>query len=87
MAKEKVAYVCENCGQESAKWIGKCPNCGQWNTFKEVRHGGAATMFGGITSANNKPMNLRDISTIDEPRLNMLDTELNRTREYDAVGW
>lgn len=78
MAKEKVAYVCENCGQESAKWIGKCPNCGQWNTFKEVRHGGAATMFGGITSANNKPMNLRDISTIDEPRLNMLDTELNR---------
>ena len=34
MAKDKIAYVCSNCGQESAKWIGKCPSCGQWNTFK-----------------------------------------------------
>ena len=37
MAKDKVMYVCENCGQESAKWIGKCPSCGQWNTFKEIK--------------------------------------------------
>ncbi len=37
MAKDKIAYVCNNCGQESTKWIGKCPNCGQWNTFKEIR--------------------------------------------------
>ena len=37
MAKDKVMYVCENCGQESAKWIGKCPACGQWNTYKEIK--------------------------------------------------
>ena len=37
MAKDKIAYVCSHCGQESAKWIGKCPSCGQWNTFKEIR--------------------------------------------------
>ena len=37
MAKDKTVYVCSNCGQESAKWIGKCPSCGQWNTFKELR--------------------------------------------------
>jgi DNA repair protein RadA/Sms len=37
MAKDKIAYVCDNCGQESAKWIGKCPSCGQWNTFREIR--------------------------------------------------
>ena len=37
MAKDKTAYVCSNCGQESSKWIGKCPACGQWNTFKEIR--------------------------------------------------
>ena len=37
MAKDKVMYVCDNCGQESAKWLGKCPSCGQWNTFKEFR--------------------------------------------------
>ena len=35
MAKEKTVYVCTNCGQESPKWAGKCPSCGQWNTFVE----------------------------------------------------
>ena len=39
MAKDKIAYVCSHCGQESAKWLGKCPSCGQWNTFKEIRVG------------------------------------------------
>ncbi|MDY4951218.1 MAG: DNA repair protein RadA, partial [Prevotella sp.] len=37
MAKDKIAYVCSNCGQESQKWMGRCPNCGQWNTFKQIR--------------------------------------------------
>ena len=37
MAKDKTMYVCSNCGQESPKWIGKCPSCGQWNTFKEIK--------------------------------------------------
>ena len=37
MAKDKIAYVCSNCGQESQKWMGRCPNCGQWNTFREIR--------------------------------------------------
>ena len=97
MAKDKIAYVCSNCGQESAKWIGKCPSCGQWNTFKEVRiagdtgsqaarnarmtmrHGGAATMFGGVHSDSDaKPMKLCDISAVDEPRIDMRDAELNR---------
>lgn len=97
MAKDKIAYVCSHCGYESAKWMGKCPSCGQWNTFKEVRiagdtgsqaarnagltmrHGGAATMFGGVHGDNDaKPMKLRDISAQDEPRINMHDAELNR---------
>ena len=37
MAKDKIAYVCSNCGQESGKWVGKCPSCHQWNTFQEIR--------------------------------------------------
>lgn len=37
MAKDKIAYVCTNCGQESVKWMGRCPSCGQWNTFREIR--------------------------------------------------
>ena len=97
MAKDKIAYVCRNCGQESSKWIGKCPSCGQWNTFKEIRiandtgsqaarnagmsmrHGGAATMFGGNHSDGGaRPVRLRDISAHDEPRIDMHDGELNR---------
>ncbi|MCK9181230.1 MAG: hypothetical protein M0P15_10355, partial [Bacteroides sp.] len=35
MAKSKQVFVCNYCGQESTKWIGKCPSCNQWNTFKE----------------------------------------------------
>lgn len=35
MAKQKSVYFCQNCGYESAKWLGKCPSCEQWNTFAE----------------------------------------------------
>ena len=35
MAKIKSVFVCEECGYESPKWMGKCPDCGNWNTFTE----------------------------------------------------
>ena len=87
MAKDKIAYVCSNCGQESAKWIGKCPSCGQWNTFKEIR---IANDTGSMAAKNaahavrssitnkNKPLFLHEISAKDEPRIDMHDDELNR---------
>lgn len=88
MAKDKIAYVCENCGQESAKWIGKCPSCGQWNTFKEIRissdtgsvaaKSAAQSLRSGRAGHKTAPMKLRDISAKDEPRLDMHDAELNR---------
>jgi DNA repair protein RadA/Sms len=37
MAKTKTVYVCQNCGTDSAKWIGRCPSCGQWNTYVEEK--------------------------------------------------
>lgn len=89
MAKDKIAYVCSNCGQESAKWIGKCPNCGQWNTFKEIRvapeaagratASSAAMSMGRARGAETvRPLALREISAKDEPRIDMHDGELNR---------
>lgn len=87
MAKDKTAYVCSNCGQESTKWIGKCPSCGQWNTFKEIRIPASGTvadsarMFAPKTSSGgraSKPMKLKDIPSVDDPRIDMHDTELNR---------
>ena len=35
MAKVKEVYICSNCGYEAAKWNGKCPSCGEWNTFEQ----------------------------------------------------
>ncbi len=35
MAKTKVKYICSNCGYETLRWIGKCPECESWNTFTE----------------------------------------------------
>ncbi len=87
MAKDKIAYVCENCGQESAKWVGKCPSCGQWNTFKEIRISSdtgtraaksAATTVRSKSDNQNRPLRLKDISSKDEPRIDMRDEELNR---------
>ncbi|MDD7273507.1 MAG: DNA repair protein RadA [Prevotella sp.] len=90
MAKDKIAYVCENCGQESTKWIGKCPSCKEWNTFKQIRiaaetHTPSIRMTAqqvidpvkGI-SKRNVPLPLSKISSKEEPRIDMLDGELNR---------
>ena len=88
MAKTRTAYVCSNCGQESTKWIGKCPSCGQWNTFKEIQLGPSSPTATGssdglfrhdrATSSKSRPIKLRDIPAQDDPRINMHDDELNR---------
>lgn len=86
MAKNKIAYVCDNCGQESSKWIGKCPNCGQWNTFKEIRVAQeTATKIGERltnkvlgTKKRNVAQSLNKITSAEEIRINMHDEELNR---------
>lgn len=94
MVKEKIVYVCSNCGQDSAKWMGKCPNCGQWNTMKEfrvaadvhtarstaehIRHSTTPMLADASLAHGNQLLRLKDISTHDEPRIDMHDTEFNR---------
>ncbi len=91
MAKEKTMYVCENCGQESAKWIGKCPACGQWNTFKEIKVATSSAKSGesrkGLVKGSSiqqaaagsgRVLRLSEISAHDDPRIDMRDQELNR---------
>jgi len=86
MAKNKIAYVCDNCGQESSKWIGKCPNCGQWNTFKEIRVAQETAIKIGErltnnvlgTKKRNVAQSLNKITSAEEIRINMHDEELNR---------
>lgn len=81
MAKEKVVYVCSECGQESPRWIGKCPSCGAWNTFKEEiirKEPVSKRPLSGMEPVKSKPLVLDDIEGGDEPRIDMNDEELNR---------
>ncbi|WP_321518427.1 DNA repair protein RadA [uncultured Bacteroides sp.] len=81
MAKDKTVYVCSNCGQDSPKWVGKCPSCGEWNTYvEEIVHKEATNKrpVSGIEMPKAKPISLCDITTSDEPRIDLKDEELNR---------
>ncbi len=87
MAKDKIAYVCSNCGQDSPKWVGKCPSCGQWNTYKEIRISNDSGTMAAKSAAQSvrksltdkyHARQLKDISTHEEPRVDMHDMELNR---------
>jgi len=81
MAKERTAYVCSACGYDSPKWIGRCPSCGEWNTFQEIRLGKkntAAEPFAHSTNGSSAPLRMSQIPTEKEPRLDLHDPELNR---------
>lgn len=85
MSKEKTVYVCSECGYESPKWIGKCPACGQWNTFKEMKvrkdtpsAGKGGYSFKEETASRPTPKLISDIQAGEEIRLDMHDNELNR---------
>ena len=80
MAKTKTVYFCSNCGNESPKWLGKCPNCGEWNTFVEekvtVKSGKESLL--PASSTDNVPVRLSEIKGEKEERILMPSGELNR---------
>lgn len=83
MAKDKIQYVCNACGYDSPKWIGKCPACGEWNSFVEQRVGGKATydkrlQFSSPNAPTTKAIRMSQIETSEEARINLQDAELNR---------
>lgn len=83
MAKTKSAYFCQSCGYESAKWLGKCPSCNEWNTFvEEVIEKAAAKVPSWKTNTGmeraNKPNKVDHIQSITEERALTGDKELDR---------
>lgn len=80
MAKTKTVYFCSNCGNESPKWLGKCPNCGEWNTYVEekvtVKSGKESLL--PASSMDNAPVRLSEIKGEKEERILMPSGELNR---------
>lgn len=80
MSKVKSIYFCQSCGYESPKWLGKCPACGEWNTFVEEKVTVTKKNDGKQQSRDKipQPIKLSDIETSDEPRIHMPSEELNR---------
>ena len=77
LAKLKTIYVCQECGYESPKWMGKCPGCGQWNTMVEEVED-KAEKSDVINSFTSKPLKLTDIEITDEERYTTSIEELDR---------
>ena len=84
MSKTKTAFFCSNCGQESTKWVGKCPSCNEWNTFVEevIVKGNEKPEsewkeYSGL-SGGLKTISLQDVTSSEEKRIVTEDAELNR---------
>ena len=80
MAKVKKAYFCQNCGAQSPKWIGKCPSCGEWNTYVEEI---IQKEKSGSTKTQEKshrvyPQKIDEITYSTESRISSSSKELNR---------
>jgi DNA repair protein RadA/Sms len=84
MSKIRTVYFCQNCGAQSAKWIGKCPTCNEWNTYvEEVVNKKEDEKFTWrdrktSTTFTNKPQKLVDISDNENERSSTEDSELDR---------
>lgn len=79
MAKTKTAYFCQNCGNESPKWIGKCPSCGEWNTYvEEIVVKQKDHSYSKREGESTRPSKLRDIEIGQNIRIDTHDQEFNR---------
>jgi DNA repair protein RadA/Sms len=81
MAKSKTKFVCQECGYEAAKWLGKCPSCQAWNTFAEETETVVKTQ--GMRTAQpikqEKAASIIDIESAQDPRI------LTGNGEFDRV--
>ncbi|WP_100405967.1 DNA repair protein RadA [Bacillus solitudinis] len=81
MAKKKTKFICQECGYESAKWMGKCPGCQAWNSMvEEFEPSAKQSSRSYVTSSltGSKPQRLTDVESEKEPRINTTMIELNR---------
>jgi DNA repair protein RadA/Sms len=84
MSKVKTSFFCQNCGYESAKWLGKCPTCNEWNTFaeeivhKEKNNPQKQTWKEPAGNGEMKTISLSDVKSSEEKRISTQDVELNR---------
>lgn len=81
MAKQKTVFYCQNCGSESPKWVGKCPACGEWNTYLEEVVSASSAVPAWATAkgkSGNTPTLLNEITAEKHKRESSGDEELDR---------
>ena len=67
MAKIKTKYVCQECGYETSKWLGRCPECTKWNTLvEEIEQKGSNKDVFIIDKSSSRPVNINSIETKEE---------------------
>ncbi len=80
-AKEKTVWFCKNCGNESPKWMGRCPACGEWNSMVEqtVATGKPSrNQAASVSSPGHRPMHLKEIDASSENRISLGLGEIDR---------
>lgn len=84
MSKTKTIFFCQNCGNQSPKWVGKCPVCNEWNTYAEEiidkQEEKLKEKRGYAVKKNDtlKPVPITQVQELEMQRIDTLDTELNR---------
>jgi DNA repair protein RadA/Sms len=77
--KTKSVFVCQNCGVQSPKWIGRCTSCGEWNTFvEEIISTGKSSSAQSLSRSSAKPSLISDIILSEQERMNTGNNEFNR---------
>ncbi len=77
MAKTKIEFICQSCGYSSPKWLGKCPQCDNWNSFEEVQEQ-IKTTKNALIDIVNTPKLISEIESQNFKRFDTKITELNR---------
>ena len=79
MAKIKSVFVCQSCGTESAKWVGKCPSCGEWNTYVEEVVSKTVHSSTDFSFEKSRPVNIKEAGEeVAKERLKTGIDELDR---------
>ena len=87
MAKKKTTFVCQSCGNQSAKWLGKCPQCSSWNSFVEEIISSSSSISNSSNSSvlSKKAKSLNEVQPLTQKRLTFSDDELNRVLGGGAI--
>ena len=87
MAKKKSTFVCQSCGNQSVKWLGKCPQCSAWNSFIEevISDSSSQSITRGLSRTAKKARSLSEVQPLTQKRLVFTDDELNRVLGGGAI--